>query len=147
MPVEKSAGAIMFKKEESRILFLVLKHRAGHWSFPKGLIEENETPEETAIREIKEETNLKNFNFIDNFKEYHKFFFKVKYDYQFKKGFKKGENVMKVVTYFLAEAKDDEIKLSHEHDDYKWLACPDILEKITYKNDKEILKKAYDFLS
>jgi 8-oxo-dGTP pyrophosphatase MutT (NUDIX family) len=148
MPIEKSAGAIVFKKEASHILFLVLKHQAsGHWSFPKGLIEEGESPQETAARETREETGLEYIEIIDDFKEHNKFFFKVKYNYQLKRGLEKGQNVMKIVTYFLAEAKKGEVELSHEHEDYTWLNYPEILERITYKNDKELVEKAYKFLN
>lgn len=54
MKYEKSCGAVVFDKDK----VLVVKHRAGHVDFPKGHVEKNETEEETAIREVKEETNI-----------------------------------------------------------------------------------------
>lgn len=54
MKYEKSCGAIVFDGDK----VLIVKHRAGHVDFPKGHMEEDETEEETAIREVKEETNI-----------------------------------------------------------------------------------------
>ena len=66
---EKSCGAVIFRKNKNDVkLLLVKNHNGRHWSFPKGHIEENETEEETAIREIKEETNL-DVKIMDNFRE------------------------------------------------------------------------------
>ena len=55
---EKSCGAIVYKIENNELKFLLVHQNNGHYSFPKGHVEENETEIETAIREIKEETNL-----------------------------------------------------------------------------------------
>ena len=54
MKYEKSCGAVVFDNGK----VLIVKHRAGHSDFPKGHVEKNETEEETAIREVKEETNI-----------------------------------------------------------------------------------------
>ena len=58
MKKEKSCGAIVFRIKNANFQFLVLKMQLGHFSFPKGHVENQETEEETALREIKEETNL-----------------------------------------------------------------------------------------
>lgn len=58
MKIEKSCGAIVFRRDHGKLLYLVLQHTAGHWSFPKGHIEEGETETETAQREILEESGL-----------------------------------------------------------------------------------------
>ena len=55
---EKSCGAIVYKKENDELKFLLVYQNNGHYSFPKGHEEEGETEIETATREIKEETNL-----------------------------------------------------------------------------------------
>ena len=56
---EKSCGAIVFRRFHGNIQILLIKHiNSGHWSFPKGHIENNETETETAVREIKEETGI-----------------------------------------------------------------------------------------
>ena len=56
---EKSSGAIVYRKSHGNTEILLIKHIiSGHWSFPKGHVEGNETEVETAIREIKEETAI-----------------------------------------------------------------------------------------
>ena len=58
MKKEKSCGAVVIKKENDGIKFLIIRQHDDCWHFPKGHVEEGETEEETAIREIKEETNI-----------------------------------------------------------------------------------------
>lgn len=136
MPLEKSAGAIVFRRENNKIKYLLIQYGWGHWEFPRGLIEKGESLEETAKREIKEEVGIEDIEFIPGFKGWFKFFFKLK-----------GKNIMKIATFLLAETKTKEVKLSHEHKDYVWLEREEALEKLTFKNSKEVLKKADDFLS
>ena len=55
---EKSCGAVILRKNEDRFDYdvLLIKHTMGHWGFPKGHVEGDETERETALREVKEET-------------------------------------------------------------------------------------------
>ena len=56
---EKSCGALVYRIKNGELELLLLKHRfGGHWSFPKGHVEEGETEVETALREVHEETGL-----------------------------------------------------------------------------------------
>jgi len=136
MPVEKSAGAIIFRKEKGKIFYLLLHYEAGHWDFPKGHIEKGETIDQTARREIEEETGIKDIKFVKGFKEWIKYFYK-----------SKNGNVMKIVTYLLAETKQKEVKISFEHIGFKWLLYEQALEQLTFKNSKEILKKVHYYLT
>jgi len=135
MPIEKSAGAVLFRRENGKIKYLLIKYGWGHWEFPRGLIEKGESLEETARREIKEETGIEDIKFIPGFRKWIKFFFKLK-----------GKNIMKIATFLLAETKTKEVKLSFEHQDWAWLEYKDALERLTYDNSKEVLKKAHNFL-
>ena len=135
MPVEKSAGAIVFRRENKKIYYFLIQYGLGHWGFPRGLIEKKEKLEETAKREIKEETGIKDLKFLPGFKETIKYFFKFG-----------GKNVLKFATYFLAETKEKKVLLSFEHKDFEWLPYKEALEKLTFKNSKEVLKKAHQFL-
>ena len=76
----ESIGAIIFNKSKE-IKYLVLQYGYGHWDFPRGLIEKNETEKETAIRELFEETHIKNLKFVSGFKEKIHFFYKHKDGY------------------------------------------------------------------
>lgn len=133
--IEKSAGAVVFRREDDEIYYLLLHYQSGHWDFPKGNIEKGEKIEETVRREVKEETGIEDLKFIEGFKENIKYFYKLK-----------GENIFKIVTFLLAETKTKKIKISWEHIGYKWLPYEEALKQLTFENAKEILKKAQRFL-
>jgi len=67
---EKSAGFILISDDfhTSHYSVLLLHYRSGHWDFPKGNIETNETEMQAAIRELKEETDITKFRLIPNFR-------------------------------------------------------------------------------
>ena len=136
MGTEKSAGIVLFRSESNKNEFLLLNYPQGHWDFIKGKVEENETMHETAQRETREETGISNIEFIDGFEEW------VEYDFKFKK-----EDIHKKVIFFLAKTDEKNVKLSHEHNDYLWLEYDDALKKTTFKNAKNVLSKANEFLS
>jgi len=150
MPVEKSAGAIIFYRNgEGEIEYLLIQSSRGtqNYGFPKGLIEKGEGLVEAALREAAEESGLKNLTLVREFKETARYFYKAKFDYQFKRGFKPGDTVMKFVTYFLVESKDKKVKLSFEHEAYEWLAFGEAVDKLKkHKPTQLILKKADEFL-
>jgi bis(5'-nucleosidyl)-tetraphosphatase len=133
---ETSAGIIVYRKENTKKLFLLLHYPSGHWDFVKGKMEKNETPHETAIRETKEETGITDIVFTENFEEW------IGYDFKYQ-----GELVQKKVVFFLAETKTKEIKISHEHSGYTWMDYNLSMEKVTFDNAKTILTKAQKLLS
>ena len=65
---EKSCGLIIFKKELEELKVLLVHQVEGHWSLPKGHVEDGETEEETAIRETFEETGVR-AKVVSNFRE------------------------------------------------------------------------------
>ena len=146
MPREKSAGAIIFRIEDNQIYYLLLHYpslnrKGGHWEFAKGHIEDGENYEQTVKREVAEETGLKDIKIIPGFKQHIKYFFKERKQKQ-----KTPSWIFKLVTFFVAETKTKDIKLSPEHIGYVWLPYEEALKKITYKNSKILFKKAHEFL-
>ncbi|MDO8558970.1 MAG: bis(5'-nucleosyl)-tetraphosphatase [bacterium] len=137
MPIEKSAGAVIFRKEgkKTKFFYLLLHYEARHWDLAKGHIEKGEKPKEAAIREVKEETGIEDIEFIPEFKETIKYFYK-----------RDGKSFLKTVVFFLAQTKTKKVKISYEHQGFKWLPYEEALEQITFDNAKKILKKANDFL-
>ena len=133
---ETSAGIVLFRKEGSKKLFLLLHYPSGHWDFVKGKMEKGESTHQTAIREAKEETGITDITFIENFEEW--------IEYNFKH---QGELVQKKVVFFLAETKTKEIEISHEHSGYIWLDYNSSMEKTTFDNAKTVLTKAQKLLS
>lgn len=136
MAFEKSAGVIVFRKlENGEIVYLLLRSTSGHMDFAKGNVEKGETEEQTTLREAEEETGLKDIVFLPGFKE------KIKYFYR-----RRGIPINKEVVYFVGETKTAEVKLSWEHVGFEWLSYKESMEKIDFKNTKDVLKRANDFL-
>jgi len=135
MRKQKSAGIVLFRNDSGKNEFLLLNYPQGHWDFIKGKVEQGETPHETALRETKEETGISDIEFIDGFKE------SVEYDFRFK-----NEDIHKKVIFFLAKTNEKKISLSHEHNDFVWLEYDDALKKTTFRNAKNVLSKANEFL-
>jgi len=146
MPKETSAGAVVFRKENNRIYYLLLHYESGHWDFPKGHIEKDEKEEDTVKREVTEETGIEDIKIIEGFKEWIKYFYRKTYDLNEDEK-KKASWIFKIVTFYLAETKTKEVKISFEHTGFKWLTYKKALEQLTFKNAKEILKKANFFLT
>lgn len=120
---EKSCGCIIIENEK----VLLVKQTKGNWGFPKGHIEENETEIETAIREVKEETNIDVE--IENKKRY-----VVKYLTE------RGN--MKEVVYFLAKNIGGKIQAQEsEINEIKWISLKDAIETITYDNTKTLFQE------
>ncbi len=132
---ETSAGAVLFRQNKKRC-YLLLHYAEGHWDFPKGNIEKGEEEKETVIREVKEETGITKISFLEGFKEKLHYFYK-----------SDNQLISKEVIFYLAETKEKDVNLSFEHIGFKWLSYKEALEQLTYKNAKQMLKKAEQFLN
>jgi len=120
---EKSCGCVIIENNK----VLLVKQIDGHYTFPKGHMENNETKEETAIREVFEETGLiveinKNFRYTENY------FVK--------------KNIPKEVVFFLAKRIGGTLKKQEtEISELDFYSIDDALNLITYEDTKNILKK------
>ena len=138
MPKIISAGIIIFRKTPEGPKFLLLYHGHGYWNFAKGKMEMSERSWQTALREVREETGLKSseLKFIENFKTYERFFLT-----------RGKEKVLKIVILYLAETRQPQITVSHEHEGYGWFSFNDAKKlMIKYKENIKILQNVYDFL-
>jgi bis(5'-nucleosidyl)-tetraphosphatase len=137
MKEELSAGAIIFKidRQTNYVEYLVLHYLSGHWDLAKGHVEGKETPQETALREIKEETDL-TVTLDDRFKESLSYFFKNR----------QGELIKKTVIFFVAESAEKKVTLSREHIGYKWLPKEEAFKQLTFTNAKQLLTQADRFI-
>ena len=130
---EISAGVILFRTSPRRE-YLILDY-GSHWDFPKGHIEAGENPQTTALRELQEETEIHDARFIPGFKEGMRYFYR-----------KAGEGMLKIVVYFLAETPTGNVTLSSEHSGYVWFPYEEALNRLTFKNARDLLTKAHVFL-
>ncbi|NPB08113.1 MAG: NUDIX hydrolase [Aquificae bacterium] len=122
---EFSAGGVLFKNGE----VLLIKNPSGVWTFPKGLIEEGESPQETAVREVYEETGIKG-RVVDYLGE-------ISYWYTLK-----GERIFKRVKYYLMEYESGEPRPSWEVLEARFFPVEEAGKLLKYPGDKEIFRKA-----
>ena len=130
---EKSCGAIVIYRSGSRYkILLVRNHNGRNYSFPKGHVEKGETEQQTAIREVKEETGL-DIEIIDSFREVA--------DYcPFGK-------IRKRVVFFMAQTMSDKVTVQREEiDSYIWIDLEEAHTKCTYDNDLRVVRKAKENL-
>ena len=132
---EKSCGAVIFFKKDVSTLYLLLNYAAGHWDFVKGNVEINESEKQTVVRELQEETGITDAKFIDDFREAIAYFYR-----------RQGLTIHKEVVFFVMESFTDKVELSFEHVGYTWLDYQHAMEKLTFKNSRDVLEKARDYL-
>ncbi len=130
---ERSCGAVVYRKINGDYRYLLIRNRrSSNWSFPKGHVEKGETLEETAIREVLEETGL-HIDLIPGFIS------KSEYTIQ--------NRIQKTVQIYVASTQDTQTKIQVEEiEDYIWLTFENAVKNLKFENDKIILKDARDFL-
>jgi bis(5'-nucleosidyl)-tetraphosphatase len=113
--------------------FLAVKSRAyGHWGFPKGHVENDESEEQTAIREVFEETGL-SVDLLNGFKA--------------KTQYLLSKDILKEVIYFVGISLGESINIQTEEiQEYKWLKYSEMIDILNFDNIKQILKESHDFL-
>lgn len=132
---EFSAGGVVFKRTDDDVLWLIIKRRpselfpAERYQLPKGHIETGESTEQTAIREVFEETGIRG-----------KILAKLGSNkFVFSMG---EEKIFKVVTYLLMEYVSGELTENAEVEKLFWLPFSEAKDLLTFANDKELLEKA-----
>jgi len=130
-----SAGAILFRDTRGKREYLLLKSRPGDWEFPKGGVEGEEELQQTAIREITEESGIEDFRLLDGFRR--------EYDYIFQAN---GNTIHKTVHLFVAKSFETSADLSHEHSDHQWRDYEQAINTITQDGPRDVLREAQDFL-
>ena len=119
MKQEKSCGCIVMNEKNE---ILLVHHNLGHWGLPKGHMKASETEVETAIREVKEETNID---------------VEVNEKFRYTQIYSPKENVMKEVVFFLAKnVSDNGAPQLEEVNEVRWFNFDDAIETITYNNSK-----------
>lgn len=127
---EKSCGVIPINQEK----ILLLHYPSGHWDFPKGHVDPDETEEETALRELKEETGIQSIRFIEGFRHVSQYHYR-----------RQRAIYRKKVVYFMGITDTTHIELSEEHQGYVWLDWDKALATLTFDNSQAILSKARDY--
>ena len=136
---EISAGGVVYRNQDGTILLLMIQDRFGAITLAKGKQEAGETLEETAIREIEEETAVKG--------EIKQLLEVIHYTYKHPST---GETVEKEVHYYLVQALSDQLAAQVEEINHvQWMTAGeawDMHEKAGYDNNRSVLAKALNAL-
>ena len=127
---EVSAGGVLLKDNE----VLLIKNPSDVWTFPKGNIEEGENPEETAIREVFEETGVKG-KIIAPIGE-------IKYWYM-----REANKIRKKVFFYLMEYLGGDPNPSWEVKAAAFFTLQEAKKLLKYKGDKEIFEKTIKLIN
>jgi 8-oxo-dGTP diphosphatase len=124
--VRAAGGLILRPVDGARMLALVHRPRYDDWTFPKGKLHPGETDEQTALREVAEETGLRCTLVRD--------LGTVRY--------RDGDDRPKVVRYWVMEAKGEEAFVPNaEVDELRWLSEADASQLLSYEHDRALLKR------
>ena len=131
---EYTAGGVVFRRESEDIEILMIQDRLGRWTIPKGHVEKGESLEQTALREVAEETGLTRLRLGDKLEKLH-FFYR-----------KEGKLIFMTTHVFLMEALGDTDTLSHGDSegivDVKWFSQKRALGLIEYRDTERLFRLA-----
>lgn len=134
MTYEKSCGFVVYRESSGVREYLLVSALNGKYGFPKGHVERGETEYETAVRELKEETNLA-VRLVDGFRR------EIEYRIPQKRG------TMKRCVYFLGEYTEGElIRQAEEVLDAVFVPFERAMEMIPFENARSVLRAANEYL-
>jgi 8-oxo-dGTP pyrophosphatase MutT (NUDIX family) len=132
---EISSGGVVIRRTGDRIEYLLIEDAYGRWALPKGKLESGEAPEQTALREVREETGLTDLTMRAALPA-------VEYVYT-DPG---GTLVFKTVHFYLIETTP-EAQLDpdpNEIGDARWFDARGMLERSGYADSLETLRRAIE---
>lgn len=135
--LETSAGGVVYRLQDGRPLYLLIRDSYRNWGFPKGHIEEGERPASAAVREVAEETGLDELEVrgdIETIDWYFRF---------------RGRLIHKVCHFFLMETSATRTcpQRAEGISACKWLPFAEAETRISYGNAREILRRANEQVS
>jgi 8-oxo-dGTP pyrophosphatase MutT (NUDIX family) len=122
-----AAGGAVWRRSPDGGTEVVLVHRPRYddWSFPKGKLDEGESWEEAALREVEEEVGLK-----------------CRLGHELPStAYRDPKGRQKVVRYWLMEPLGGEFQPNHEVDEMRWLPAAEAADLLTYEHDRELLRE------
>ncbi len=125
-PVVRAAGGLVVRRdpEDRRTVAVVHRPKYDDWTFPKGKLQPGESDEQTAIREVEEETGLRCALGLDLGSVH----------------YRDGEGHPKVVRYWVMEPGDGAFVPGDEVDELRWLALDEVAPVLTYDHDRALLE-------
>jgi 8-oxo-dGTP pyrophosphatase MutT (NUDIX family) len=133
---EFSAGGVVVRKIRGawHMASISPGGKADVWALPKGLVGEGESPADTALREVTEETGVRG-RLVEKLGD-------IRYVYTWR-----GERVFKVVSFFLVRYSGGRLgditdEFRHEVAEARWLPLEDAPRLLSYKGEREMAAKA-----
>ncbi len=140
MLIETSFGIIPLKKQQDTqdiwSVLLINHHKGSYWSFPKGHQERGESNQQTARRELKEETGLNIVKFLSEQMISESYIF-----------YRAHQKIHKHVHYFLAEVEGQVILQLEEVKASQWIRLEEAEKQLTFLGSKLVLEKVQALLS
>lgn len=136
---EVSAGGVVYRKHGDEIQ-IVLIHVRNRWGLPKGHVEEGERIEETALREVREETGLEG-RVVKKLGD-------IRYAYRDKT--KEGEPIRiykRVHFYLLRYLKGDVRDHDHEVDEARWFPMVEVIKNLKFATERKMVHRALSVLT
>ncbi len=133
---ETSAGGVVFRVDEGRPVYLLIRDSYQNWGFPKGHLESGELPEDAALREVTEETGLADLALRGAIETIDWFF-------RFR-----GQLIHKVCHFYLMETAESTTSPQRAEGitACRWVEFGDAQELISYANAREVLRRAQEIV-
>jgi 8-oxo-dGTP pyrophosphatase MutT (NUDIX family) len=133
---ETSAGGVVYRLENGAPLFLLIRDSYDNWGFPKGHLEAGERADEAAVREVREETGLRDVHLrgtIDTIDWYFRF---------------RGRLIHKVCHFFLMETPESVTapQAAEGITACQWVAYGAAETSVSYSNARHVLRRAHDMI-
>jgi bis(5'-nucleosidyl)-tetraphosphatase len=129
----RASGVVVYYLEQDEPHFLLLRSRRDRsWGFPKGHLIEGEDSLTGAMRELWEETGIREVTLVPGFTEY------VTYRVN-----RAGRFRQKTVTYFLGRVATPTVRLSEEHSEHRWAVVEDARKILTFENLRSMVTRAW----
>jgi len=147
---EKAAGVVCFRiHPKDGLQYLILYMRGMYWNFPKGKVDEGYNDEQTAIKELEEETGISGVELVKDWQQETEFFFKEDRD-------GKKELIKKTMAVFLAPVPEDtKVNITNNPANHKtevingyaWMEYKIASKYLRFKNLKSILAEAHSYVT
>ena len=130
-----SAGGVVCRRNPAGQLEVVLIATQGgeRWGLPKGLVEKGESLEETALREVREETGLE-AETIERLEP-------IEYWYWWDEDGQKVRYHKKVYFFLMAYRSGDVARHDFEVEDVRWFPIDQAIERASYRTEREVLRQ------